>query len=94
MMNTTKLNKTTQKASNWIKQYKKSDCYSVNRFYGRCSSAKIEIEKELLSKVCENNCIGYKILSGNCFYFVAGYMSRDRRTLYIETMSNTFEIAL
>lgn len=92
MMN--KLNKTTQKAINWIRQYEKSDCYSVNRFYGRCSSTKIEIEEGLLSKVRENNCLGYKILSGNCFHFVAGYMSSDRKILYIETMSNTFEIAL
>ena len=94
MTNTTKLNKTTKKAIDWIRQYEKSDCYSVNRFYGRCSSIKIEIEEELLSKVRENNCMDYKILSGNCFHFVAGYMSRDRKTLYIETMSNTFEIAL
>lgn len=94
MMNTTKLNKTTKKASDWIKQYEKSDCYSVNRFYGRCSSTKIEIEEGLLSKVRENNCIGYKILSGNCFYFTCGYLSQDKKTLYIETMSNTFEIEL
>lgn len=94
MVNTTKLNKTTQKAINWMKQYEKSDCYSVNSFYGRCSDAKKEIEGELISTIRENDCIGYKILSGNCFCFVAGYMSRDRKTLYIETMSNTFEIAL
>lgn len=93
-MNTTKLNKTTQKAERWIKEYKNSFCRSVENFYNRCSSEKISIERSIKERVNENGLIGYKVLNGNCFYFTCGYMSQDMKTLFIETKSNIFEIAL
>ena len=42
----------------------------------------------------ENNCHGYKILSGNCFHFVCAYKSNDNSILYVETIGNTWEIKL
>ena len=93
-MNTTKLNKTTQKAEHYIKCYFQSSCFSVRDFYGRCSDEKIRIEKNIRNKMFENDCIDYRVLCGNCFYFTCGYMSRDENTLYIETSGNTFEIDL
>lgn len=90
----TKLNKTTQKAKRWIEQYFNSYCLSVQTFYKNCSSAKIEIEKEILAKMDSLECVCYRVLNGNCFYFTCGYLSLDKKTLYIETSCNTFEIAL
>lgn len=93
-MNTTKLNKTTQKAKTWIDTYFQSSCFSVRDFYGHCSNEKIRIEKNIKNKMIENNCHDYRVLNGNCFYFTCGYMSEDDNTLYIETACNTFEISL
>ena len=93
-MNTTKLNNTTQKARRWIDEFNTSSCYSVDCFYNRCSSEKISIEKEIKEKMRNNDCINYRVLSGNCFHFVCGYTSRNGKTLYIETFGNTWEIEL
>ena len=93
-MNTTKLNKTTKKAENWIKEYKNSFCRSVKNFYGKCSSAKVEAENTIKKRIMANNCRNYKVLNGNCSRFTCGYLSSDDKTLFIETASNIFEIAL
>lgn len=93
-MYTTKLNKTTQKASNWVRQYNNSTCYSVSNFYGRCSYEKISIENHIKNKIIENNCHGYKVLAGNCFYFTCAYKNSDNSILYVETASKTWEIKL
>lgn len=93
-MNTTKLNKTTQKAEGWIKQYFNSSCFSVRDFYGRCSDEKISIERKIREKMYQNKCTDYRVLNGNCFYFTCGYMDKHENILYIETACNTFEIDL
>ena len=93
-MNTTKLNKTTKKAEKWIKEYKNSFCSSVKTFYDKCSSAKVEVENTIKKRITANNCHSYKVLNGNCSHFTCGYMSRDNKTLFIETASNFFEIEL
>lgn len=93
-MNTTKLNNTTQKAEKWIKEYKNSFCNSVNNFYGKCSSTKVEVENTIKKRIMANNCHGYRVLGGNCSYFTCGYMSMNNKTLFIETASNIFEIEL
>ena len=90
----TKLNKTTQRAKRWIDLYNKSICYSVESFYGRCSSAKIRIENDIQERMKEMNCFDYRVINGNTFYFTCGYCSRDSKKLYIETSSNIFEIDL
>lgn len=93
-MYTTKLNNTTQKASNWIEQYNNSCCYSVLNFYGNCSRRKEAIENDIKKKMTENNCHGYKVLNGNSSFFTCAYKNSDNSILYVETIGNTFEIEL
>lgn len=93
-METTKLNKTTQRAENWIRQYFSSSCFSVRDFYGCCSEEKIRIERRIRERMIENELKDYRILNGNCFYFTCGYMDKTENTLYIETSCNIFEIDL
>lgn len=91
-MYTTKLNYTTKKAQKWIDEYKNSSCYSVRNFYKNCSSRKIAIEQEIIKKMDENNCYGYRVLSGNSSFFTCGYRSKDDSIIYIETIGNTYKI--
>lgn len=93
-MNTTKLNKTTQKAKRWIEEYFNSSCFSVDNFYGRCSSEKLSIERKIKERIYNDNLCDYRVLNGNCFYFTVGYRDNNGDTLYIETVSNIFEIDL
>lgn len=93
-MNTKKLNNTTQKAQAWIRKFNNSTCYSVTNFYGRCSTEKINVEKQIQKRMIENNCYNFRIINGNCFYFTCGYMSKDNKVLYIETVENIFSIEL
>lgn len=94
MIHTTKLNKSTQKASRWIEQYNKSTCYSVTNFYGNCSYEKRAIEQKIKNKMDINDFTCYRVLSGNSFYFTCGYITSDKKTLFIETACNIFEIEL
>lgn len=93
-MTTTKLNKTTKKAERFIKEYFASSCYSVSDFYASNVSRKKSIERAIKTRLIDNNLIGYKVINGNCFYFTCGYMTVDKKTLFIETCSNIFEIEL
>ena len=93
-MNTTKLNKTTQKAKSWIESYFSSSCFSVRDFYTSRVYRKESIEDALKAKMRENNLHNYRIVSGNGFYFTCGYMNESEDILYIETVSNIFEIDL
>ena len=93
-MYTTKLNKTTKKAKQWIDDYFNSNCYSVRHFYKSRTYRKESIEDAIIRRMNENNLTGYKIVSANGFYFTCGYMSQDKKTLYIETASNIYEIEL
>lgn len=93
-MNTTKLNKTTQKAKSWIDFYFSSSCFSVRDFYTSRVYRKESIEDAIKMKMRENNLHDYRIVSGNGFYFTCGYMDKEKNILYIETAYNTFEIAL
>lgn len=93
-MNTIKLNKTTQKAKNWIDSYFRSNFNSIEVFYSRPSYNKIRAERECINRMLEVNGKGYKVLGGNSSFFTCGYRSNDEKTLYIETACNTFEIAL
>ena len=92
MIYTTKLNKSTKRAQNWIEEYKNSSCYSIRNFYKNCSSRKIAIEENIKKKMTENNCKGYRILSGNSSFFTCGYRSNDDSIIYIETIGNTYKI--
>lgn len=93
-MTTTKLNKTTKKAKNWIEKYFDSSCYSVRDYYSSRVFAKEKIELKIKNRMDTNNLVDYKIISGNCHYFTCGYMTTDKKTLFVETVSNIFEIEL
>ena len=91
-MYTTKLNGKTERAQRYIRQYEKSTCHSVESFYGRPSYNKIRAEEKIHDRMSTENCIGYRVLGGNSSYFTVGYMSKDRKKLYIETYCNIYEI--
>ena len=93
-MNTTKLNKTTARAKNWIDSYFHSSCFSVRDFYTSRVYRKESIEDAIKMKMKENNLHGYRIVSGSGFYFTCGYMDETENNLYIETAYNIFEIDL
>lgn len=93
-MNTTKLNKNTQKAERWINAYFNSHYFSVRDFYTSRVYRKESIEDAIKMKMRENNLHDYRIVSGNGFYFTCGYMDESENILYIETVSNIFEINL
>ena len=93
-MTTAKLNKTTKKARRWIEEYFNSFCYSVRDFYVSTVSRKESIENAIKLRLRVDNLIGYKVISGNTFYFTCGYMTADKKTLYIETASSIYEIVL
>lgn len=93
-MITTKLNKTTKKAEKWINVYFNSDCQSVRDFYVSIVAHKESIENAIKTRLVVDDLVGYKVISGNCFYFTCGYMTADKKTLFIETASNIYEIEL
>ena len=93
-MYTKKLNNTTKKAKAWVREFNNSTCYSITNFYDRCSAKKINAEDQCKKRMIENNCYNFRIINGNCFYFTCGYMSKDNKVLYIETVENIFSIEL
>ena len=94
MIYTTKLNKSTKRAQNWIKQYNDSTCYSVSDFYVSRVYRKQSIENDIKNKMDINDFTCYRVLSGNSSFFVCGYMTSDKKTLFIETAYNIYEIEL
>ena len=93
-MYTTKLNKNTQRAKNWIDSYFHSTCLSVRDFYKSRVLRKESIEDAIRRRMIEENLTDYRIVSGNGFYFTCGYMNESENILYIETAYNIFEIDL
>ena len=93
-MNTTKLNKTTQRAKGWIDDYFTSSCFSVRDFYTSQVYRKESIEDAIKRRISAGNLHGYKIIGGNGYYFTCGYMDENENILYVETVSNIYEIDL
>lgn len=93
-MTTIKLNKTTKKAESWIDAYLNSNCSSVSDFYVSNVPKKESIERAIKARVSTGHLIGYKVIYGNRFYFTCGYMTADKKTLFVETASNIYEIEL
>ena len=58
---------------NYIVKYEKSHTYSVKEAYAHPSSAKLQVESNILNKMKKSNAIDYRILSYNCYSFVAAY---------------------
>lgn len=93
-MNTTKLNKTTQKARNWIDSYFKSHKFSVRDCYTTRAYTKEAIEDKIKERIYNEGMTDYRIISYNGFYFTCGYMDKTQNILYVETASNIFKIDL
>lgn len=93
-MNTTKLNKTTQKAKRWINSYFGSHIFSVCDAYRSRVYTKESIEERIKERMRKENLHDYRIVSANGFYFTCGYMDETENILYIETAYNIFEIDL
>ena len=93
-MTTIKLNKTTKKAEKWIGGYLNSGCSSVSDFYVSKVHHKESIEHTIKTRLNVDHLIGYKVINGNRFYFTCGYMTADKKTLFVETASNIYEIEL
>ena len=93
-MTTIKLNKTTKRAEKWIREYLNSNCSSVSDFYGSGVYNKACIEHTIKTRLNIDHLIGYKVINGNRFYFTCGYMTADKKTLFVETASNIYEIEL
>ena len=92
MMYTTTLNRETERAERYIRQYEKSTCHSVQSFYGRPSYNKIRAEAKIRDRMAMENCVDYRVLGGNSSYFTVGYRRADNKKLYIETYCNIYEI--
>lgn len=93
-MDATKLNKTAKKAKKWINGYFNSNCYSVSNFYVSEVDKKESIEQAIKTRLSDDHLIGYKVICGNCFYFTCGYMTADKKTLFVETASKIYGIEL
>ena len=91
-MYTTTLNRETERAQHYIRQYEKSTCHSVQFFYNRPSYRKISIEERIRDRMTKENCVGYRVLGGNSSFFTVGYRSGDNEKLYIETYCTIYEI--
>ena len=93
-MNTTKLNKSTQRAQNFIKSYFGSHIFSVRDAYSSRVPTKESIEDRIKERLRAEGLHDYRIISYNGFYFTCGYMDETENTLYIETAYNIYEIDL
>ena len=59
---------------NYIVKYEKSHTYSVKEAYANPSSAKLQAESNILNEMYSIlDAIDYRILSHNCYSFVAAY---------------------
>ena len=71
---------TKARAESYVKAYINAECDSVQNFYKHCSTAKRYAEGKILGEMVDLNgkleslkCQNYKVLSGNCMTFTAGY---------------------
>lgn len=88
----TKLNKTTQKAQAFINSYNNATGTTLSDIYSSYSAAKARAERDCRDRMANLNGYDFRMMSGNTYAFTCGYRTDD--TLYIETSSNTYEIAL
>ena len=88
----TKINKGTKKALGFIESYERATARNLSDIYGSYSSAKAQADRDCRDRMVALGASDYRILGGNTFSFTCGYRTED--TLYIETSSNTYAIAL
>lgn len=65
---------TKEQTRNWrVREYIRSSYTSVTYFYKTCSGAKISAEESIKREMCNKEGTRYRVLTGNCFHFTAGY---------------------
>ena len=84
------LNNNTKKAQAFINAYNRSDIFSIREAYANPSTAKTKADYSCRMMMQSEGGYGYKIISYNCNYFTAGWISGD--TLRVETFANSFVI--
>ena len=70
-----RIKKESKKGQIFLARYKSATAESVKQFYGRPSSRKIEIELGLRHIMQGEKGKGFKIISGNGFYFTAAWLT-------------------
>lgn len=82
------------KAQQWLTQHYNSGYHSVKQFYANPSVANTIAETIIMQQMAENGGQHYRVLSGNCFYFVAAYIIPNNRgtmgRFIVETHANTY----
>lgn len=84
---------THQKALNYAKQLYRSNYFSVGDFYKKPSYEKQRAENSIFRQMEKNGGYGYRVLSGNCFTFVAAYyeeLPQGKTRLHVETYANSY----
>ena len=85
-----RIRKETRVGACYLSMYKKALANSVTEFYKAPSALKKAAERALLSLLASERGHGYKIISGNSFYFTAAWQNADG--LRIETAGNSYLI--
>ena len=84
------LNKNTKKAQHFVNEYARAEYSTVNAFYKKPSYNKVCAEQKIFERMKNNGGYDYRVLSGNCSTFTAGYKTKS--ALIIETAYNTYII--
>lgn len=89
----TTMKSTTQKAQQYIQGYRRSYHDRLADCYGRYSSEKARIERELLDTMKKEGGHGFRIISFCRMFFTCGWMTADGN-LRVETPAHSYIIAL
>ena len=74
----------------FLARYERATARSVEQFYKKPSSEKINIERHLLQAMLSEKGEGYKVIAGNAFYFTAAWLTPEG--LRVETVGSSYII--
>ena len=83
-----RINKTSKVGEMYLRCYKEAKATSVKQFYNSPSVSKIRAEESCLQTMWREQGQGYKVISGNSFYFTAAWITEYG--LRIETPKNSY----
>lgn len=84
------IRKNSKRGQYYMYMYERTKAQSVEEYYKKPSSSKIQADSECRRQCQAENGERYRILSGNCFSFTAAW--RTSKGLRVETASNSFII--
>ena len=67
------INRNTQRGREFLQNYENARYTSVNDYYGRPSSLKVDAENEILAEMQEVGGVDYRITGGNSCLFTCAY---------------------